>query len=80
MNSNYYHLQTYLEYEFMFVCMCYGVTDKSIRAAVQEDGVGNMRELRQQLELGSQCGKCIQMAQQIIDQTIIDDSLFKNVG
>ncbi|MEC9128062.1 MAG: (2Fe-2S)-binding protein, partial [Pseudomonadota bacterium] len=55
----------------MFVCMCYGVTDKSIRAAVEENGVGNMRELRQHLELGSQCGKCINMAQQIIDQTIV---------
>ncbi|AEF04041.1 bacterioferritin [Alteromonas sp. KS69] len=64
----------------MFVCMCYGVTDKSIRAAVQGNGVGNMRELREHMELGSQCGKCIQMAQQIIDQTIIDDSMFKNVG
>ncbi|MAE59458.1 MAG: bacterioferritin, partial [Halobacteriovorax sp.] len=29
---------------------------------------------------GSQCGKCINMAQQIIDQTIIDESLFKDVG
>ena len=64
----------------MFVCMCYGVTDKSIRAAVEENGVGNMRELRQDLELGSQCGKCINMAQQIIDQTIVDESLFKDVG
>ncbi len=63
----------------MFVCMCYGVTDKDIRNAVQQDGVGNLRELRQQLDLGSQCGKCIQMAQQIIDSTIIDESLFKEV-
>jgi len=64
----------------MFVCMCYGVTDKSIRAAVQDNGVGNLRDLREHMELGSQCGRCIQMAQQIIDQTIIDDSMFKNVG
>lgn len=64
----------------MFVCMCYGVTDKSIRAAVESHGVGNMRELRQHIELGAQCGKCVQMAQQIIDQTIVDESLFKDVG
>ena len=60
--------------------MCYGVTDKSIRAAVESHGVGIMRELRQHIELGAQCGKCIQMAQQIIDQTIVDESLFKDVG
>ena len=65
---------------FMFVCMCYGVTDKAIKRAVADRGVRNLRELREELELGSQCGKCIQMAQQIIDTTIMDESLFKNVG
>lgn len=64
----------------MFVCMCYGVTDSDIRKAVTANGVGNMRDLREQTELGSQCGKCIQMAQEVIDATIIDHSLFKNVG
>lgn len=64
----------------MYVCMCYGVTDKAIQNAVEEGGVGNMRELRQRLDVGSQCGKCIQMAQQIIDSTIVDETLFKNVG
>ena len=63
----------------MFVCMCYGVTDKDIMNAVEQDGVGNIRELRQHLELGNQCGKRIQMAQQIIDSTIVDESLFKEV-
>ncbi|MBU2978076.1 MULTISPECIES: (2Fe-2S)-binding protein [unclassified Alteromonas] len=63
----------------MYVCMCYGVTDKAITQAVEEAGVGNLRELRQHLNVGAQCGKCIQMAQQIIDSTIIDESLFKEV-
>ncbi|GGW74283.1 bacterioferritin-associated ferredoxin [Alteromonas halophila] len=63
----------------MFVCMCYGVTDKDIRHAVQNEGAGNIRELRKQLDLGSQCGKCIHMAQQIIDATIIDETLFHEV-
>ncbi len=63
----------------MFVCMCYGVTDKDIRQAVENNGAGNMRELRKQLDVGSQCGKCIQMAQQIIDATIVDETLFREV-
>lgn len=63
----------------MYICMCYGITDSAIRRVVEEDGVGNMRELREHLGVGSQCGKCIQMAQQIIDSTIIDESLFKEV-
>ena len=64
----------------MYVCMCYGVTDTQIRQAVGTEGVGNLRELRSHLDVGSQCGKCIQMAQQIIDSTIVDDSLFKEVS
>lgn len=64
----------------MFVCMCYGITDKEIRETVQNEGAGNLRELRQHMELGMQCGKCVQMAMDIIDQTIVDESLFRNVG
>ena len=63
----------------MYVCLCHGITDKAIKQAVYEDGVGNMRELKQRFGVGSQCGKCIQLAQSIIDDTIIDESLFKEV-
>lgn len=63
----------------MYVCLCHGVTDKTIKQAVIDDGVGSMRELRASLNVGAQCGRCIQMAQEIIDSTIIDESLFKEV-
>jgi bacterioferritin-associated ferredoxin len=39
-----------------------------------------MRQLKQHLAIGSQCGRCIQMAQSIIDSTIVDESLFKEVS
>lgn len=64
----------------MYVCLCHGITDKQIQNAVREEGVGNMRELRAALNVGSQCGRCIQMAQQMIDSTIIDESLFREVS
>ncbi|WP_133470966.1 (2Fe-2S)-binding protein [Paraglaciecola marina] len=63
----------------MYVCLCHGITDKAIQQAVREDGVGNMRQLKKKLNVGSQCGKCVQLAQTIIDNTIIDESLFKEV-
>lgn len=63
----------------MFVCVCHGITDKQIENAVRENGVGNMRELKKQLGVGSQCGSCVNMAQDIIDMTIVDESLFKEV-
>ncbi len=64
----------------MFVCVCHSITDKQIEAAVKDHGVGNIRDLKQALNVGSQCGSCVQMAQDIIDTTIVDDSLFKDVG
>lgn len=64
----------------MFVCLCHGITDKQIENVVINQGVGNMRELKAALGVGSQCGSCINTAQDIIDTTIMDDSLFKDVG
>ena len=64
----------------MFVCMCYGITDKQIKSAVETHGVGNIRELKRVMTLGSQCGKCVELAQEIIDNAIMDDTLFKDVG
>lgn len=63
----------------MYVCICLGITDKAIKQAVLEDGVGNMRQLKQNLGAGTKCGKCVQMAQTIIDNIIIDEALFKEV-
>lgn len=64
----------------MFVCICKGITDHQIKQLVTETGVGSIRELKQHLALGSQCGTCIKVAQNIIDDTIVDESLFQNVG
>lgn len=64
----------------MFVCICKGITDHQIKQLVTESGVGTMRELKQHLPLGTQCGTCIKVAQNIIDNTIMDESLFKEVG
>ncbi len=63
----------------MYVCLCHGITDKAIQESVVEHGVGNMRELKKRLGVGSQCGTCIQLAQSIIDNTIVDELLFKEV-
>lgn len=42
----------------MYVCLCKGVTDKTIRRAVNDEGISSMRELRQQYGVASQCGCC----------------------
>jgi bacterioferritin-associated ferredoxin len=60
--------------------MCYGITDKQIKNAVETHGVGNIRELKNVMALGSRCGKCIELAQQVIDNTIMDETLFSDAG
>lgn len=53
----------------MFVCVCNAVTDKDIQCAVS-DGAESMRDLRQQLSVGSQCGKCVRFASIILDEAL----------
>jgi len=64
----------------MFVCLCKGITDSDIQKLVLEHGVGSIRELKQHVALGSECGSCTKVAQMVIDNTIIDETLFKDVG
>lgn len=49
----------------MYVCLCRGITDTQIRKAVQA-GKTEFRQLKQSLEVGTQCGKCVRMTMEII--------------
>lgn len=55
----------------MYVCLCQGITDKDIRDAVNE-GCCNYKEVRQALDIASQCGKCGCLAKQIVKETIAE--------
>ena len=41
----------------MYVCVCKAVTDRQIREAVF-DGARTLRDLRKQLGVASECGRC----------------------
>lgn len=49
----------------MFVCICHAITEKNIADAVDQ-GAGTIQELRDQLNVGTQCGKCVQYAKSVI--------------
>ena len=49
----------------MYVCLCKGITDTQIRAAVEE-GASSLRELRNTLGVASKCGKCGILARDIV--------------
>ena len=55
----------------MYVCLCKGITDTQIRAAVQ-DGASSMREVRNTLGVASQCGKCGVLARDIVRESLDD--------
>jgi len=52
----------------MYVCICKGITDNHIREAV-DSGCDGLRDLRRELGVGSQCGKCARHARQILRET-----------
>jgi len=52
----------------MYVCICNAITDKQIRRAA-ESGVTSLWELQKQLGVASNCGKCGEMAVQILRET-----------
>ena len=62
----------------MIVCVCNNVSDRKIQKAV-EDGATSMRELREQLGVGTCCGKCHSCAKQVLrdnlDQLAVSESL-----
>ena len=64
----------------MYVCICKGITDKQVSQQVLDQGVGSIRELKKHLDVSSQCGSCTKVIQQVINNTIIDEGLFKDVG
>ncbi len=49
----------------MYVCLCKGITDGQIRDAVHQ-GCDSLRDLRRELGVASQCGKCARQAREEI--------------
>lgn len=53
----------------MYVCLCKGITDHQIRAAVN-DGANSIRAVRDSLGVMTQCGKCACLTRDIVRETI----------
>ncbi|NSL63559.1 bacterioferritin-associated ferredoxin [Yersinia pestis] len=50
----------------MYVCLCNAVSDKVIRKAVRQHQPHTVKQLRQLVPIGSDCGKCIRQAREIL--------------
>ncbi len=49
----------------MYVCLCFGITDKDIQAAVA-NGATDLTSVVKALGLGQQCGRCLPATQSIL--------------
>lgn len=49
----------------MYVCLCRGITDQDIQQAIA-DGAEDFRDVREMLDLGTCCGRCVPEAKAII--------------
>lgn len=57
----------------MYVCVCNAVTDADIRRAV-ENGARSMQELRDELRVATQCGRCSCCAQECLAQVLTEQA------
>jgi bacterioferritin-associated ferredoxin len=58
----------------MYVCLCHGVTDTTIRK-VADEGVTTVEELGERTSLGTSCGCCRDIAEIILSQSITSSAL-----
>ena len=55
----------------MYVCVCYGVTDRQIREAARS-GCRSVAELTLRTGAGANCGSCLDVAAELIEQAQSD--------
>ena len=51
----------------MYVCVCYGITDRQIRETAQA-GCRGVAELTMRTGAGANCGSCLEVAQSLLDE------------
>jgi len=64
---------------FMFVCICKGITEQNVRDAV-DSGSQNIKLLKEQLAVGSQCGTCVTHAKQLINEQLAATATYYQVA
>ena len=57
----------------MYVCLCKGITDTQIKDAVC-GGAASLRQVRKQLGVMSQCGKCGILTKEIVEEALAKES------
>ncbi|ERK05566.1 Bacterioferritin-associated ferredoxin [Pantoea sp. AS-PWVM4] len=64
----------------MYVCLCNAVSDKTLREVVRRYQPKSIQHLRQLVPIGKQCGKCIRVAREIMDDELQQVPLYKEIA
>lgn len=62
----------------MYVCLCNGITDREIKQSIRA-GANNLQDLRDQLGVGTQCGQCACLSQELLNEAM-EDSMNRNLA
>jgi bacterioferritin-associated ferredoxin len=57
----------------MIVCVCHNISEKKIRREVAA-GAHTYAELREQLQIGTCCGKCASCARQVLRESLAEQA------
>ena len=63
----------------MFVCVCNAVTENDIRQAVN-NGNETIKQLKEKFAVGGQCGGCITMTKQILNEQLAMTACYYEVA
>ncbi|MBO1518277.1 bacterioferritin-associated ferredoxin [Oceanisphaera pacifica] len=63
----------------MYVCLCKGITDSQLRAAIK-DGGSEFKRLKKELAVGTQCGKCVPVAMSILAEETAKNAVYYEVA
>jgi bacterioferritin-associated ferredoxin len=50
----------------MYVCLCHGLNDRQVRAAIDEGGAGSAAQVYQHYDCRPRCGKCVPMVRDMV--------------
>ncbi|RPD93357.1 bacterioferritin-associated ferredoxin [Candidatus Pantoea deserta] len=64
----------------MYICLCNGISDKSLREVVRRYQPKSIQELRHLVPVGKQCGKCVRAAREIMEDELQHAPLYKEIA
>ena len=50
----------------MYVCLCYGITEKNIREIIKDQKAESVEDLQRHCDAGNDCGCCLNQVEEML--------------